>query len=250
MEIAKGVEILDGLPVLYIKSLSAIVCTDLHLGYEGVAADRGIFLPKVNLKHIKESLKDAADRTGADRIIVDGDIKNEFSQVHVEEFNETHEFVNFLRNDLGLKTITLIKGNHDNFIDRLKEPFRMELYTQEALLDDYLFFHGEETPRAKEGKLLVMGHVHPSIAIYNRLGVKEKLKCFLHGKMRDKRQIIILPAMNYFAEGFSVNTERGIGGLAPIFNEMLDVDGMDALCIGEGETLDFGKVRQLRDIEL
>ncbi len=250
MMLGKDVEILDGLPVLHIKSMSAIVCTDLHLGYEGVAADKGIFLPKVNLRHIKESLKDAVDRTKVERIIVDGDIKNEFSQVHTEEFNETHEFVNFLRHDLGLKTITLIKGNHDNFIDRLREPFRMELYTQEALIGDYLFFHGEERPKEKRGKLLVMGHVHPSIAIYSKLGVKEKLRCFLYGRMKDRRQIIILPAMNYFAEGFSVNTERGIGDLAPIFNEMLDVDSMEALCIGEGETLDFGRVGQLRDIEL
>jgi putative SbcD/Mre11-related phosphoesterase len=250
MEIARGVEILEGLPVLYIRDLSAIVCTDLHLGYEGVSADRGVFLPKANLRHIKEELKDAISRTGAERIIVDGDIKNEFSHVHVEEFNETREFVDFLRYSLGLKAITLIKGNHDNFIDRLKEPFGMELYTQEALIGGYLFFHGEEVPHEKGGKLLIMGHVHPSIAIYNRLGAKEKLKCFLHGRMKDKREILVLPAMNFFAAGFSVNAERGIGRLAPVFRDMLDVDSMEALCIGEGETLNFGRIKGLRDISL
>ncbi len=250
MKIGNDIEILEGLPVLYIKSLSAIVCTDLHLGYEGVVADRGTFLPKANLRHIKETIKKAVSMRKPGRIIVDGDIKNEFSQVHVEEFNETHEFVNFLRKDLGLEAITLIKGNHDNFIDRLKEPFRLELYSQEALINEYLFFHGEELPSSRGGKMLIMGHVHPSIAIYNRLGVKEKLKCFLSGRLRDGREILILPAMNYFAEGFSVNAERGIGRLAPIFEEMLDIDSMEALCIGEGEILNFGKVGQLRNIEL
>ena len=181
MRISKDIEILDGLPVVYIKSLSAIVCTDLHLGYEGVVADRGTFLPKANLHNIKGIVSKAVRLRHPKRIIVDGDIKNEFSQVHVEEFNEAHEFVNFLRDEMGLEKITLIKGNHDNFIDRLREPFRMELYTQEAMINDYLFFHGEELPIAKDGRMLMMGHVHPSIAIYNSLGVKEKLKCFLQG---------------------------------------------------------------------
>jgi uncharacterized protein len=249
VRINDDVEILDGMPILYIKSMSAIVCTDLHLGYEGVVADKGTFLPKANLRHIKETIKRAVELRRPSRIIVDGDIKNEFSQVHVEEFNETHEFVNFLRKEMNLEAITLIKGNHDNFIERLKEPFRMELYTQEALVNGYLFFHGEELP-SEQGKILIMGHVHPSIAIYNRLGVKEKLKCFLMGKLKDGRGILILPAMNYFAEGFSVNMERGIGDLAPIFKKMLDIDAMEALCIGEGETLDFGTVGELRNIEL
>ena len=250
MRIGKDIEILDGLPVLYIKSLSAIVCTDLHLGYEGVVAERGTFLPKANLRQIKATISKAVKLRKPDRIIVDGDIKNEFSQVHVEEFNETRDLVNFLREEMKLGKITLIKGNHDNFIDRLREPFRMELYTQEALIEDYLFFHGEDLPKAKAGRMLIMGHVHPSIAIYNKLGVKEKLKCFLRGRLRDGREILVLPAMNYFAEGFSVNMERGIGDLAPIFKNMLEIDSMEALCIGEGETLDFGTIGELRNIEL
>ncbi len=250
MKIGSDVELLEGLPILYIKSLSTIVCSDLHLGYEGVIADKGTFLPKTNLRHIKEIIARAVELKKPKRIIVDGDIKNEFSQVHVEEFNETHEFVNFLRNEMKLEIITLIKGNHDNFIDRLKEPFRIELYTQEALVGDYLFFHGERIPSEKGGKMLIMGHVHPSIAIYNKLGVKEKLKCFLRGKLKDGRDILIVPAMNYFADGFSVNMERGIGDLAPIFNKMLDIDSMEALCLGEGEILDFGRIGQLRNLEL
>ncbi len=250
MRIGRDVEILDGLPVLYIKSLSAIVCTDLHLGYEGVAAGRGAFLPKANLRKAKETVAKAVGMRHPDRIIVDGDIKNEFSQVHAEEFNETREFVTFLRSELKLGSITLIKGNHDNFIDRLRVPFGIELHAQEALLNGYLFFHGEALPSSSEARMLIMGHVHPSIALYGRLGTREKLRCFLRGRMHDGREILVLPAMNYFAEGFSVNMERDIGRLAPVFREMLDIDSMEALCIGEGETLSFGTVGQLRGLEL
>ncbi|MDE1861026.1 MAG: metallophosphoesterase [Candidatus Micrarchaeota archaeon] len=244
MKINKDLEIVDGLPFLYIKSLNALVCSDLHLGYEGVMADRGTFLPKVNLSHIKEAVRNAAEMTGARKIIVDGDIKNEFSTVHVEEFNEFYDFMKFLK-ELGMEEVILIKGNHDNFIDRLsKEPIRAMIYSQEALIGDYLFFHGEELPQSKGGKMLIMGHVHPAISLFNKMGTKEKLKCFLKGRLNDGRGIMVVPAMNYFAEGVGVNMED-VGEMAPIFKKMLNVNSMRALCIGEGEILDFGTIKQL-----
>jgi len=238
------IEIIDGTPIVYIKDLSAIVCSDLHLGYEGVMAENGIFLPKINLKKIKDIIANAVNQRKPARIIVDGDIKNEFSKVHVEEFNELYEFVNFLRG-LGIKEIILIKGNHDNFVDRLKDSLDIKIYKQEALMGDYLFFHGEQLPRTKGGKWLIMGHLHPAITLYTEVGAKEKLKCYLIGDY-GQRKILILPAMNYFAEGVSVNLEN-VSELAPIFTK-LDIDSMHVLCIAEGETLDFGRIADLKKI--
>lgn len=247
MELTPDVELLDGLPVLYIKSLDAVVCSDLHLGYEGVHASRGTFIPKLNFKKIKETMKKALETSKAENVIVVGDIKNEFSDVHVEEFNEFREFVGFLRNEMKVKGISLIKGNHDNFIDRFRQAMRFDIYAQEAVLGDYVFFHGEELPKSKRGKVLIMGHLHPAIAVYNKVGVKEKLKCFLYGSVVDGRKIIVLPAMNYFAEGVDVN-QQDLGGMAPVFKSMLYADGMRALCLGEGEILDFGGVGELKSL--
>ena len=246
MKLPDGLEIIEGLPILYIKSLSAIVCTDLHLGYEGVMADKGHFLPKANLNNIKKKIAEAVSTTGASRIIVDGDIKNEFSKVHIEEFNEFHGFVEYMRKTLRIKDIILIKGNHDNFIDQYKRPLGVKVFSQEALMDDFLFFHGEELPKSKEGKVLVMGHIHPAITLFNSVGVREKLKCFLYGKMKDGRKIMIVPAMNYFSEGVGVNMEN-LSAMAPVFRNMLDINKMEAYCIGEGETLNFGKIEDLKN---
>ncbi len=245
MEICRGVSIVSGMPILFIKKLNAVVCSDLHLGYEGVMADRGIFLPKTNLKRIKEMLGRSIEKTGASKVIIDGDIKNEFSKVHMEEFNEFRELVDFLKG-LDVEEIHLVKGNHDNFIDRFEKPFDIKIYRQEFLLKDFLFFHGEELPESKEGKLLVMGHLHPAVGIFNSLGVKEKLKCFLYGKIKDGREIIILPAMNYFSEGVEVNMSDIKE--TPIFRKMLNVYSMEAICIDYKEALSFGKVKDLADI--
>jgi len=247
MRLTNDIELADGLPLLYIRSLDTVVCSDLHLGYEGVMASRGSFVPKLNLRKIKEAMAKAAKEFGAKKVIVVGDIKNEFADAHMEEFNEFREFILFLRSELNIEGITLIKGNHDNFIDRFRQALRFEIYAHEAVLGDYLFFHGEELPKSKEGKTLIMGHLHPAIAVYNKVGVKEKIRCFLYGKMADGRKIIILPAMNYFAEGVDVNQER-LDRLAPVFESMVDVDEMRALCLGEDEILDFGKVGQLKNL--
>lgn len=245
MRLTEDLELVDGLPVMYINSLNALACADLHLGYEGVMASRGGFLPKINLKRIKSAIRTAVRKTGATSVIVDGDIKNEFAEVHVEEFNEFRELVQFLKEELHMKSLFLVKGNHDNFIDRLRRPLGFELYRQEAALGRYIFFHGEELPRSRARKTLVMGHLHPAIAVYNKVGVKEKLHCFLSGKTNDGRMIVVLPAMNSFAGGVEVNHDNP-SDIAPVFDRMLDVDTMRAYCFGEGETYDFGKVGELR----
>ncbi len=247
MRLTDDLELVDGLPVMHIRSLNALACADMHLGYEGVMADRGSFIPKINLKQIKSTLRAAVSKTGAANIIVDGDIKNEFAEVHVEEFNEFRELMHFLKEELHIKRLFLVKGNHDNFIDRLRPALDFELYGQEATIGDYIFFHGEELPKSKARKILVMGHLHPAIAVYNKTGVKEKLPCFLSGKMNDGRSIVVLPAMNGFAGGVNVNRDDP-SDIAPVFSKMLDVDGMRAYCFGEGETFDFGKVGQLRQL--
>ncbi len=243
MILRKGLEALDGLPILYVEDLSAIVCADLHLGYEGVMADNGVFLPKVNLKKMKEMLKRAVEMKRPNTIIVDGDIKNEFSKVHVEEFNELDELVRYLSNELGIKKIILIKGNHDNFVDRLAKPLGIKVYKQEAVIGNILFFHGEEFPVSSSYKTMVMGHVHPTVLIYNKVGVGEKLKCFVYGKAKNGKFAIILPAMNFFAEGLNMN---GVQEESENTLSLFDLDNMHAACIGDGETLDFGRIKDLR----
>ena len=243
MRLSEDTELIDGLPVAHIKSLDAIVCTDLHLGYEGVMAKKGIFIPKVNLKYILEMLDRALKKTGAGNIIVNGDIKNEFSTVDVEEFNELYEFIGFAK-ERKVKLV-LIKGNHDNFVERYREPFNLKVYSQEAKLGSYLFFHGEELPgTTKDVEMLVMGHEHPAIVIYDSIDRKVKLNCFLYGYYKRKR-ILVMPALNYFAGGTGVNTEPRENLLAPIFKE-IKVDDMKAIVIGHGETIDFGEVGELR----
>lgn len=239
------IELIDGMPVIHIRSLNALAVADLHLGYEGVMAKKGALLPKVNLKKIIELIDTALIKTRAKTIIVDGDIKNEFSTVDQEEFNELFDFVTFVRGK-GLDLI-LIKGNHDNFVERYREPFKLKVYQQEARLGDYLFFHGEEAPHdTKKAKMLIMGHEHPAIGVYNAGGKKEKLAAFLLGTYK-RTPLLVLPAMNYYAAGTDINLQSKSALLSPVLKEM-NVDKMKAIAIGYGSTIDFGTIGKLRNI--
>ena len=245
MRLTSDIELLDGLPIIHIKSLGALVCADMHLGYEGVMAKKGALLPKVNLKSITEMLAAAVEKTKAKQIIVDGDIKNEFSTVDQEEFNELYDLIQFAK---GKRVqLVLIKGNHDNFVERYKEPFKLVVHRQEAKIGKYLFFHGEELPVETKGvEMMIMGHEHPSIGIYSAVGTKEKVRCFLLGSYR-RIPLLVLPAINYYAAGTDVNIEPKRSLLSPIF-KLADIDKMRAIAVGYGSTIDFGSVGKLRKL--
>jgi uncharacterized protein len=245
MMLNDDIELMDGTPIIHLRKLNAIVVADLHLGYEGVMAKKGVLLPKANLKKILGLLDTALAKTKAKTIIVDGDIKNEFSTVDEEEFNELYDFVTFVKGR-GVDLI-LIKGNHDNFVERYKEPFKLKVYRQEARIGDYLFFHGEELPLdTKRVKMLIMGHEHPAIGVYNGGGKKEKLAAFLLGSYK-RVPLLVLPAMNYYAGGTDINLQPKESLLSPVLRE-IDVDKMRAIAIGYGSTIDFGTIGKLRNV--
>ncbi len=248
MKISNDIELINGLPIAYIKSMNALVISDLHLGFEGIAAKTGIYIPKTNLKKIMKIVINAFGITKADKIIVTGDIKNEFASVDIEEYKEMMEFIKFIKNNNA--KLILIKGNHDNFVDRYKTIFDIEIYSQEMEYNQYLFFHGEEMPKniSKNIKLLIMGHEHPAISIINKIRKKEKLKCFLFGTYKG-RKLLVLPAINYFMSGINVNIEPKSHLLSPILKK-INIDKFNAIAIGYGETIDFGKISNLRDIVL
>jgi len=251
MEINKDVMFFKDCYSIYIKSLNAIVLSDLHLGYEGVAAKNGVFLPKLNFKHIIEQIEIMKNNIGKENvknIIVVGDIKNEFDEVDDAEIDELFSFVSFLRNELFGKDveIVLIKGNHDNYVDGYAKELKLKIYRQEMLKDGYLFFHGEEMPNPEYIKLanfLITGHEHPAIAIYTQIGEKVKIKCFLYGKYKNK-DVLVLPAICYYASGSEINLIPKEELLSP-FLRVIDIDEMIPISV-EGDILVFPKIKNLR----
>ena len=246
MKLDNDIELLEGLAIAYIKSIDALVVSDIHLGYESHMTKSGVFIPKANLKKVIKDFENGLEETQAKSIIIVGDIKNDFSTVGEDEFNELYEIIKFCK-DREVELI-LIKGNHDNFIDRYKDSFKLKTYTTQAQIGDYFFFHGDKLPKLpdKKIKMLISGHEHPSIGIVNSAGRNERLRCFLLGEYKRIR-LLILPALSYFATGSDINLQSESRLLSPVLKK-IDVDSMHAIALGYGSTLDFGTIKNLRKL--
>jgi metallophosphoesterase superfamily enzyme len=76
------------------------------------------------------------------------------------------------------------------------------------VLKNILFVHGHKNfSKIFQDKInmVVMGHIHPSILLKDKQNVKrEKYKCFLVGKFKRKK-VIIVPSFLATIEGTSVN---------------------------------------------
>jgi hypothetical protein len=245
MKIFDDIDLIEPFPAIYINSLDTMVIADLHLGFEGIAAEQGIFIPKVQFKKIIEDMKEIISRQKARRVLINGDIKHEFSDTSYHEFREISKFFELLTKNFE-ETI-MIKGNHDNYIVRVTNKYDVKLH-DEIGIGDYFFIHGHkdrDLDDIKE-KNIVLAHEHPSIVLFTEIGVKEKMKCFLYGNTQGKN-VLIMPAFSYFAEGSSIN-QLPKNELLSLMLKKLDVDKMQVISILEKEKyLVFPEIKKLRD---
>lgn len=145
----------------------------MHLGYEGVIAEEeGLFIPKVQFGKEISMLERIVSSQRARRILVNGDIKHEFSETSYHETREVSDLLFFLENNF--EEIVLVKGNHDNFIGRITSRHRVRL-CDEFETGRFYFLHGHKTPTdfaKKRGEIVIIGHEHAAIALRDKLGVR------------------------------------------------------------------------------
>ena len=137
----------------------------------------------------------------------------------------------------------MIKGNHDtidySFSDKLKNYF---------ISKEIAFCHGhKEFPKvfSKKIKTIVIGHLHPSIVLSDKKNIKrEKYKCFLIGKFKNKK-IIILPSFLATVEGTTVNSMeyeyQDYFSIVPKKNLL----NFNVFVVGEDKNYSFGKIKDL-----
>jgi putative SbcD/Mre11-related phosphoesterase len=186
----------------WIPELSAIVIADVHLGYESGLFPEP-FYPRMQIEEVKERMERIMEKYGPEWVIIDGDLKHEFSSTPYAEFSEINEFLNIMKN----AKITLIRGNHDNFIvGYLKKKGIYVLETMET--ERFVFAHGHEKISIPEGKVLIMGHEHPVFRVRDEIGGKASFPCFL---VTDK--IVVLPAFSEISGGSDVLAGRFMSDL-------------------------------------
>ncbi|VVB83847.1 Calcineurin-like phosphoesterase [uncultured archaeon] len=234
---------------LFFPEKGILAVGDLHLGFEYMLQQSGVIAPEMQVQEVKEELKAIFGEIKErglilKKIVFIGDIKHSFSYEWKEK-NYFKEILDFLGDYVKDKNIILIKGNHDtidySFSDRLQDYF---------IEDDIAFTHGHEffpETFSKKIKIVVMGHIHPSIILSDSQNIKrEKYKCFLAGKFK-KKNIIILPSFLATIEGTTIN------GIKDEYEDYFSIIpkknliNFEVHIVGEKENFDFGKIKKLLD---
>ncbi len=245
MKIFEDIYAVEPYPVLYLEDIDSLAIADLHLGYEVLSSEHGLSIPKIQFKKSMDMINHIIDIKNVSRIIIVGDIKHEFSETSYHEYKEVSIFLESLSK--LFKEIIIIKGNHDTFITRITKKYDIPVY-DELEIGRYLFIHGHKNKNIESIKnTVILGHEHPSIALYTDIGVKEKIKCFLYGVFGDK-QVIVLPAFSYLAPGSDINIIPREELLSPILRA-IDIDEMQVIgIIEEDRLLKFPNIGELRRI--
>ena len=238
-----GFETVDSIPCIYHEKLDLLVLSDLHLGLEGSMTSEGSYVPKFQLQDVIEDVEDAREKTSASRILLNGDLKNEFRKSYYSEKQEIKKFLRRLQKDF--EEIIIIEGNHDKFIEKTVEDLGLE-FKQKYFEDGVLFVHGHEELEEEEFETLVIGHEHPALSLKDDIGVVEKFDCIIYGEMNPGENIVVLPAFSSISNGTRINEIPESELLSPILREDVNVSKLRAVAVsrdaGVFEFPELGKI--------
>jgi len=230
MKILPDIEIID--LGLWLKKEKILIVSDFHLGYEEMLKEKGILVPRFQLKDILGRLEKILKKTKPKKIIINGDLKHEFGKILSQEWRDVLRLVDFLLKNCA--ELVFVKGNHDLFLGPIAGKRGVKV-VKDYLAGDKLICHGDEIKKTK-AKTIIIGHEHPAITLQEP-GKKEKYECFLVGKWK-RKNLIVIPSFNPLTKGTNVLKKKKFG---PYVNDLSD---FEVYVVGE-KVYDFGKIKDL-----
>ena len=238
---------------LYFPKERILVIGDLHLGYEEALRQRGLDVPIGQFNEMTKELEKTLDyikacfgKIGELRVIFLGDIKHHFGFMASEK-EEIKKLLGFLRKKgINENKVIFIRGNHE-------KNEKSEKYVNFYTAGDIGFIHGHIDfleIYAKEINLVVMGHLHPTITLSDKMNIKrEKYKCFLVGKWK-KKEFIILPSFLSITEGVSLSefSDEKAGGYDFSIIPNKELNDFEVFIVQDvgSNALDFGKLGKIK----
>src|SRR5207253_2496031 len=211
LEVAKGVEATRDF-ALFLRNERALVISDLHLGFEGALAEQGVSIPRFQRRVILERLGKMLDRGKAEKVIIAGDFKHEFSKNLVDEWVEVKQVLRFLKDRV---TPILVRGNHDNYLATILGDLNLTLDPR-ADIGGYTIVHGHEEVSTLHP--IIMGHEHPAVKLKDELGAVVSVPAFL---VTDR--LVVLPAFSPLALGVDVSSYPYLSPIRPIVDVAADL---------------------------
>jgi putative SbcD/Mre11-related phosphoesterase len=167
-------------PALLLQESSerALVVSDLHIGWERLLSQRGVHVPSQTPK-IKQMLLKLIKETKPTHLILLGDVKDAITKVSMEEWKDIPEFFEHIQEKVP--EIQVILGNHDGNLEPLLPETVKIVSSSGTRFGDAGLFHGHAWPAPEllESRSLITGHVHPTVAIRDPMGLRITRQVFV-----------------------------------------------------------------------
>jgi putative SbcD/Mre11-related phosphoesterase len=226
---------------VYVESERVLAIADLHLGYEASLQVQHVAIPRFQLDVMLPRLERLLETYEPSKIIINGDLKHEFSRNIGQEWDEVEALVRFL----GERTeLVVVRGNHDNYLKNILARAGIEMVesykTKDGLVE---FVHGHKYSGPWD-RFRIYAHEHPFVRLRDEIGALISLPCFLYDVVNN---FLLMPAFSPLASGTNIIvTEdhfmiKGLRGL--------NLSTARVLVIGEDGLMDFGEVGRLRAMQ-
>ena len=260
-----------------------LAIADLHIGWEMALSEKGIHVPSQTHKLLAR-LTSLISTFKPEKLLILGDIKHTIATAVTAEWHDVPEFFGELRKQVG--EICIVRGNHDGNLEPLLLENMKILPATGVAFGAVGFFHGHQwpSPTLLKCDTLVMGHVHPVVALRDPAGFritkqvwikancdgielakillqksKIKVEKSLEETLREHYKIevktsrlFIMPSFNDFLGGRPLNerrikgTARGEMVVGPVLrSKAVDIENAEAYLL-DGTFL--GTLNQLRTL--
>ncbi|MCK4717300.1 MAG: metallophosphoesterase [Thermoplasmata archaeon] len=234
-----------GLPLLFLKKERTLVAADLHIGIEKEFREAGVTIPP-QWPRMAETLIAALKENGGERILLLGDVKHRVPSI---SFTEEKAVPIFFRRIMEEAEAHVIPGNHDGHLRALL-PRAVTLHPSTGMvLGNTGFFHGHSWPSDEimSCETVVMGHLHPSLALTDEIGTTSILPCWARCSLMDEgkvaerydvvpKELVVMPALSDLRRGTPINKRKWIGPIGR--SGSIDIDAtrvylLDGSFLGE-----------------
>ena len=260
-----------------------LAIADLHIGWEMALSEKGIHVPSQTHKLLAR-LTSLISTFKPEKLLILGDIKHTIATAVTAEWHDVPEFFGELRKQVG--EICIVRGNHDGNLEPLLLENMKILPATGVAFGAVGFFHGHQwpSPSLLKCETLIMGHVHPVVALRDPAGFritkqvwikancdgielakillqksKIKVEKSLEETLREHYKIevktsrlFIMPSFNDFLGGRPLNerrikgTARGEMVVGPVLrSKAVDIENAEAYLL-DGTFL--GTLNQLRTL--
>jgi putative SbcD/Mre11-related phosphoesterase len=154
-----------------VQGKRVMIIADLHIGWEMALSEKGIHVPTQTPKLLRK-LKTIVSEYKVEKLLILGDVKHTVAKAETGEWQDVPSFFNELKKHIP--EICVMRGNHDGNLEPLL-PEKIEVLLSPGIaLGDAGFFHGHQwpSPALLKCKTLVMGHIHPVVALRDPAGFR------------------------------------------------------------------------------